>query len=85
MTFPVEYHTLTPDVPTRGSTPAPPDDLNEIVRRRGVRLYLARDAQRSLWSIHQGYPRFDAFAAVCAEANDETYKFACWISRRFVL
>ena len=85
LSFPMEGYTLALDFPLRPGVLALLDALDEIVHRRGGRVYLAKDARCAPERIHEGYPLRAAFDAVRAEASGAPRKFASALSRRLAL
>ena len=82
MSFPMEGCTLALDFPVRRGTRALLDGLDEMTHRHGGRVYLARDTRCAPERVREGYPRFGAFEAVCAEAAGAPPRFASELSRR---
>ena len=85
MSFPMEGYTLALDFPVRSGTAALLDRLDEITRRHGGRVYLAKDARSASARMREGYPRLGAFEAVRADAAGAPSRFASELSRRLAL
>ena len=85
MSFPMEGYTLSLDFPMRHGTLDLLNTLDRITHDYGGRIYLAKDACSTPEGLRQGYPDFDAFNAVRAEATGMPDKFASQLSKRFKL
>ena len=85
MSFPMEGYTLSLDFPMRRGTPDLLHTLDRITHDYGGRIYLAKDACSTPERLRQGYPDFNAFNAVRAEATDVPDKFASQLSQRLEL
>lgn len=85
MSFPMEGYTLSLDFPMRRGTPDLLNALNRITHDHGGRIYLAKDACSTPERVRQGYPDFNAFNAVRAEATGVPDKFASQLSQRLEL
>ena len=64
LSFPMDGCTLALDFPNRPATHALFAKFDEIVRRHGGRLYLAKDAHMSREMLAAGYPRLGEFVAL---------------------
>ena len=85
MSFPMEGYTLSLDFPMRRGTPDLLNALDRITYDHGGRIYLAKDACSTPERLRQGYPGFNAFNAVRAEATGVSDKFASQLSQRLEL
>ena len=85
MSFPMEGYTLSLDFPMRDGTLDLLNALDRITHDHGGRIYLAKDACSTPERLRQGYPDFDAFNAVRAEATGMPDKFASQLSQRLKL
>ena len=85
MSFPMEGYTLALDFPLGAGALALLDELDDIVHRRGGRVYLAKDARCKAERIHEGYPRRDAFTAIRSDAAGAAPAFSSALSQRLAL
>ena len=85
LSFPMEGYTLALDFPMRRGTLALLEALDGVTHRHGGRVYLAKDARCAPERLRRGYPRYDAFAAVRAEAAGAPPRFESALSRRCLM
>ena len=85
LSFPMEGYTLALDFPLRDGTLELLDALDAITHAHGGRVYLAKDACCTPERMRSGYPEWDAFRAVRAEAAGTAPRFASGLSRRLAL
>lgn len=85
MSFPMEGYTLSLDFPMRRGTLDLLNELDRITHDHGGRIYLAKDVCSTPQRLRQGYPDFNAFNAVRAEATGVPDKFASQLSQRLEL
>ena len=85
MSFPMKGCTLSLDFPMRRGTLDLLNELDRITHDHGGRIYLAKDACSTPERLRLGYPDFNAFNAVRAEATGMPDKFASQLSQRLEL
>ena len=85
LSFPMEGYTLALDFPLRAGTLELLDALDEITHAHGGRVYLAKDACCTPERVRRGYPEWEAFRSVRAEAAGTAPRFASGLSRRLAL
>ncbi len=85
MSFPMEGYTLALDFPLHRDTLTLLRSLDEITHGYGGRVYLAKDACCTPDMVRQGYPQYDDFMTVRAEAAGSVPLFASALSRRLAL
>lgn len=64
LSFPMEGFTMALDFPLFKRTFGVLDELDEIVKKYGGRLYLTKDSRMKPDMLRQGYPRLDEFLAL---------------------
>lgn len=81
ISFPMPGYTLSLDIPVRKGLNLFLQDLNQLVREHGGRVYLAKDAYLTPEDFRAMYPRFPEWVAIKTQL-DPTNVFASALSER---
>jgi FAD/FMN-containing dehydrogenase len=84
LSFPMPGYTLALDFPVTNGLLEFLDRLDEMVRRRGGRVYLAKDARMRPETFRAMYPKFEEWRAAKAKADPNNH-FSSTLSRRLLM
>ncbi len=84
LSFPMEGYTLALDFPIRNGLFQFLDELDQLVKEAGGRIYLTKDARMSSQMLKDTYPKLKEFQDIIMEINPEK-KFQSLLSKRLKL
>ncbi len=84
LSFPMRGYTLSLDLPRQSGLPSFLSDLNEMVRNRGGRVYLAKDAHLSADTFRAMYPDYDKWLNVKRRVDPQN-RFCSHLANRLQL